>query len=60
MNYEIFKVSTDIAHTWIIGEKGNYDYAYGGTRKMAPNVDDNAIEEELFGLMYYKGYFYRG
>nr|VFJ62453.1 MAG: hypothetical protein BECKFW1821B_GA0114236_10746 [Candidatus Kentron sp. FW] len=57
MHYEIFRVSTDVADAWIIGEKGSYDYAYGGTRKMAPDVDDDTVEEELFGLMHYESHF---
>jgi len=51
MDYEIFEVSTDVADAWVIGAKGDYDYVYGGTRKVTPDVSDDAIEEELFRLM---------
>ncbi|RKZ92258.1 MAG: hypothetical protein DRR19_04765 [Candidatus Parabeggiatoa sp. nov. 1] len=51
MDHEIFKVSTDVADAWVIGAKGDYDYVYGGTRKVTPDVSDDAIEEELFRLM---------
>nr|VFJ72805.1 MAG: hypothetical protein BECKFM1743A_GA0114220_106672 [Candidatus Kentron sp. FM]VFJ74013.1 MAG: hypothetical protein BECKFM1743C_GA0114222_107652 [Candidatus Kentron sp. FM]VFK21274.1 MAG: hypothetical protein BECKFM1743B_GA0114221_107732 [Candidatus Kentron sp. FM] len=57
MYNETFKLSTDIADAWIIGEKGAYDYAYGGTRKMATDASDDAVEEELFSLMHYESHF---
>jgi len=52
----MFKVESDVADAWVIGAKGDYDYVYGGTRKVTPDVSDDAIEEELFRLMRYESH----
>lgn len=55
MHAEVFHIADNLADIWITAEKGaTFNYAYGGTRLVKPEMDDENSLDILRNLMWYE------
>lgn len=52
----IYELTCDLADIWIIAEKGDYNYCYGGMRKAYYKESDKEVKDTLYQLMVYESH----
>src|SRR5438874_4222936 len=55
MNHLTIKIAHDLADVWISSEKhAAFDYCYGGTRIVRPDMEESELLTTLHRLMFYE------